>query len=436
MSKLYVIGIGFRPLDKRALEIILRSDVILANERLLDVFKKYKEFEYVRDKIKVINSVYETMDYIRTQNAELSTHNPKLITLLASGDPLFFGIGRMAVKEFNKEDVEILPDLSSIQVAFAKIKEAWSDAFLMSLHGGPDPEKRRKLEYEIEDIPALLKRHNKIAILTDKENNPAEVAKILNLSPITSHLSLIIYVCERLGYTDEKITKGAPEEIAKQIFEHPNVVIIMQNTKHRTQNTDRRKEKDGQGAEIRFGLGEDEIKHSKGMITKDEIRAVTIHKLRLPETGVFWDIGAGSGSISIEAARLCPKLEIIAIEKNEEQIRHIENNKGAFNVHNLRVIKGEAPQALNGLPTPDSAFIGGSGGRLDDIVHSISEKMQGGIVVVNAVTIETLNSAVKCLEEDGFRVDVTEVSVSKSKMINRKRHMNALNPIFIVKGEK
>ncbi|MEW6713593.1 MAG: precorrin-6y C5,15-methyltransferase (decarboxylating) subunit CbiE [Nitrospirota bacterium] len=418
MSKLYVIGMGYKPFDKRALEIIRSSDIILANDRLLEVLKGYEEFEDIKNRLRIINNVYETMEFIKS---EMQNPESRIITLLASGDPLFFGIGRMVVREFDKEDVEILPDLSSIQVAFARIKEAWSDAFLMSLHTGPDPEKRRSLEYEIGDIPHLLKTHHKIGILTDKENNPSAIAN--KLSACGSDLKM--FVCERLGYPDEKITEGVPEDIAKQTFEHPNVVIIIQNTEHRTQST-----------EFRFGLREDEIQHSKGMITKDEVRAVTTHKLRLPEAGILWDIGAGSGSISIEAARLCHKLEVFAIEKNEDRIKHIENNKESFGIRNLRVIKGEAPQVLDGLPTPDRVFIGGSGGTLDEIVRSISEKMRQGIVVINAVTIETLNSAMKCLEEDGFRVDVTEVSVSKSKMINQKRHMSALNPIFIVKGER
>lgn len=425
MSKLYIIGMGYKPFDKRALEIIRSSEIILANDRLLEVLKGYEEFDHIKNRLRIINNVYETMEFIKS---EMQNPKSRIITLLASGDPLFFGIGRMVVKEFDKEDVEILPDLSSIQVAFARIKEPWSEAFLMSLHGGPDPEKRRSLEYEIGDIPNLLKTHHKIGILTDKENNPSAIANKLSAFSYQSS-DLKMFVCERLGYPDEKITEGVPEDIAKQAFEHPNVVIIVRKSRGAEER------KPGISGPV-FGLREDEIQHSRGMITKDEVRAVTIHKLRLPDSGILWDIGAGSGSVSIEAARLCPKLEVIAIEKNEEQIKHINNNKEAFNIYNLRVIKGEAPQALNSLPAPDRVFIGGSGGRLDEIVRSISEKMREGIVVINAVTIETLNSAVKCLEEDGFRVDVTEVSVAKSKMINQKRHMSALNPIFIVKGEK
>ena len=138
MSKLYVIGIGYKPLDKRAREIIAGSQIILASKRLFEVFKGYEEYEAVKDKIQVINNVDETMKFI---HSSLITRHSSLITLLASGDPTFFGIGRRAVREFGKDAVEIIPDLSSIQIAFSRIKESWDDAFLMSLHGGPDPEK-------------------------------------------------------------------------------------------------------------------------------------------------------------------------------------------------------------------------------------------------------------------------------------------------------
>jgi precorrin-6Y C5,15-methyltransferase (decarboxylating) len=436
VNKLYVIGIGYRPFDQRASGIIRRAGIILANDRLLEVFKEYKEFGDVKEKIRIINNVYETMDFIKSS---ISNRQSSIIVLLASGDPLFFGIGRMAVREFAREEVEILPDLSSIQTAFSRIKEPWSDALLISLHGGPDPKKRRKTEHEITDLPGLLEKHEKIAILTDKENNPSEIAEVLN-SRVTRHASLSLFVCERLGYPDERVTEGTPQEISNLSFEHPNVVIII-NRNALSATGDEMKEKTDHASRIthhdfRFGLKEDEIEHLKGMITKDEVRAVTIHKLRLPVKGVFWDIGAGSGSISIEAARLCPELEVTAIEKNEEQLTHIRNNLGTFKTGNLQVVKGEAPQVINGLPLPDRVFIGGSGSRLPEIVSLISEKMNTGIVVINAITIETLNSAVRCLEENGFQVDVTELSVSRSKMIKQKMHMKALNPIFIIKGEK
>jgi len=434
VNKIYIIGIGYKPLDKRAREIILNSEIILASKRLSEVFKEYEEYEAVKDKVKVINNVDETIAFIKSLIPNSQFPN---IVLLASGDPTFFGIGRRAVREFGKEMVEIFPDLSSIQIAFSRIKESWDDAFLMSLHGGPDPEKRRRLPYELDDIPYLLQRHNKILILTDKENNPAEIARVI-ISTLNSQLStLTMYVCEKLGYLDEKITEGSPEEIAGMTFATPNVVII-QNIPP-THPSPLKGEGKGGGAchasEVRFGLTEDEIMHSRGLITKDDVRAVTIHKLRLPQRGVLWDIGAGSGSVSVETARLYPEIKVFAVEKDEEQIKNIKENRIKFDATNIEIIKGQAPDVLVNLPAPDRVFIGGSGGKLKEIIDLIA-KMQTAIIVINAATVETLNIAVAELQRNGFLVDVSQVSVSRMKKIGEGNCFSALNPVFVIIGEK
>lgn len=226
MAKIYVIGIGYKPLDKRERKVIYDSAFILSSSRLLEVFKRYGEFRKVKERVLVIDNVDETIEFIKSRIGNQRARS-LIITILASGDPLFFGIGRRVINEFGKDRVEIIPDLSSIQIAFSRIKEPWDNAFLMSLHRGPDPKKRKSLKYEIKDIPVLLERHKKIAILTDIENNPAEISKVLITSPITSELPSLIFVCERLGYPDEKITKGTPEDIAGMSFLSPNVVIIL-----------------------------------------------------------------------------------------------------------------------------------------------------------------------------------------------------------------
>ncbi len=226
MNKIYVVGIGFKPLDKKARAAILNSRIILtSSNRLFEIFKEYEEFEKVKDRVKVINDVDETINFLKSK---IQNPKSKIIVLLASGDSLFHGIGRRVISEIGRDAVEIFPDLSSIQVAFSRIKEPWDDAFLVSLHGG----KRKKLEYAITDLPFLLKTHKKLAILTDKTKTPVEIAKVLASSLIPCQM----FVCERLGYADEKITEGTPEEIAtltrqastKQAshFSNPNVVII------------------------------------------------------------------------------------------------------------------------------------------------------------------------------------------------------------------
>ncbi len=419
MNKINIIGIGFRPLEKKARDILLGSDVVLTNKSLHNVFKRYDEYESVRDAIIVHDTVYEMLDYIA------DNYRDKKIALIAAGDPMFFGIGRLVIDRFGQEAAEVFPDLSSVQVAFSRVKVTLNNALLISLHGGPDPKKRRKRKYDLAELPYLLKRHDKIAVLTDRDNGPDKIAKEICGTDVQ------IYVCEKIGYDDEKIIKGTPEEIAAMSFEYPNVVII--------KSGEARKRESAEGKtnlEPIFGLRENEIEHSRGLITKDEVRAVTIHKLRLPHQGILWDIGAGSGSVSIEAAQFCPGLRIYAVEKSDEQVENIKTNITKFNAGNIEIIHGSAPEALKGLPAPDRVFVGGSGGNLGDIVIAINNKMDSGIVVVNAVTIETLNEAVQGLEGAGFRVDVSEVSISRSKPIGDKKQMKALNPIFIITGTK
>lgn len=231
MAEIFITGIGYRPFDKREKEIVLSAECILASERLFDIFTRYEEFVAVWDKIQVINNVDETIGFIksRVSSPSLRDDTPGKIVLLASGDPLFFGIGKRALEEFGRENVEILPDLSSIQVAFARIKESWDGALLISLHGGPDPEKRRKPEYGLSDIPSLISRYAKLAILTDRENNPKKIAGELLCSGGAGHdkSAITIYVCEKLGYPDEKITQGNLEGISLMDFSDPNVVIII-----------------------------------------------------------------------------------------------------------------------------------------------------------------------------------------------------------------
>ncbi|HEX9112983.1 MAG TPA: precorrin-6y C5,15-methyltransferase (decarboxylating) subunit CbiE [Nitrospirota bacterium] len=424
-NKLSVVGIGYRPLGNRAKELVRGSSVILASSRLFEVFQRYDEYEAAKDRIKVINKVPDTIAFIREWFLQQSAHP---LVLLASGDPFFFGIGRRMIEEFGSERVEIFPDLSSVQTAFARINVPWDDAYFISLHGGPDIAKRRKLPYEISDIPWLIERHGKMGILTDRENNPSVVAKTLHATLRTPHSELIMHVCERLGYADEKITRGTPGEIAGKSFSDPNVVIII-----RPESVTPKR---GAGRRVRFGLKEDDIQHERGLITKDEVRAVTIHKLCLPQDGVLWDIGSGSGSISLEAARLCPGLRVLAVEKERDRIETIGMNMRRYHAGNVEIVHGSAPEALTVLPAPDRVFIGGSGGVLGDVLALVKEKMPSGIVVINAATLETLNAAMAGLEDNGFSVEVAEISVSRSKIVAGKRHMGALNPVFIVKGEK
>ncbi|HDO29451.1 MAG TPA: precorrin-6Y C5,15-methyltransferase (decarboxylating) subunit CbiT, partial [Desulfobacteraceae bacterium] len=185
-----------------------------------------------------------------------------------------------------------------------------------------------------------------------------------------------------------------------------------------------------------LGLSEAEISHSRGLITKDEVRAATLHRLGLPGTGVFWDVGAGSGSVSIEAARLCPGLHLFAVEKEEEQLANIRKNIARFETFNVQPVAGSAPAVLAGLPDPDRVFIGGSGGRLAEIIEVAAGRLQGaGRIVVNCVTGRTRKEAPELLHRHGCRVRMSELQISRHQNGGNNQWID-LNPITIVTGIK
>ncbi len=292
MKKIFVLGIGYSPLGPRALEALKNSSVILTSKRLVEVFLRYKEAPQYESRIKVIEGVDATMEFV---HSFLKGGEGGSITILASGDPMFYGIGRRTIQEFGKGMVEVIPELSSIQVAFARAKEAWDDAHLISLHGGPYPG-RRTNKYQVGDIPDLVSRHKKLCILTDPVNNPKRIAEGL-VDAFGPNGGPEMVVCERLGYESERVVMGSPYSLQDQDFQDPNLVILLDKGSQRPL----------------FGLKEKEIGHTKGMITKDEVRAVVLHKLRLPPKGVVWDIGAGSGAISLEVSLISQYLDVFSV---------------------------------------------------------------------------------------------------------------------------
>ncbi|HMK42748.1 MAG TPA: precorrin-6y C5,15-methyltransferase (decarboxylating) subunit CbiE [Dissulfurispiraceae bacterium] len=418
MPTIYVIGIGYRPLDQKARTALLKSHVVLASGRLMEVFPSYPEHDLVKDRIRIINNVDEVMDFMA---ASLAADPNVVIGLIASGDPMFHGIGKRTLDRFGSEVVEILPDLSCVQLASAAIKESWDDALLVSLHGGPNPAKRRKLPYLPGDLPHLLMRHRKLFILTDRENTPSRIADIL---AACKGMTIAMHVCEQLGYPSERVISGSPAELAGKVYREPNIVAACCV---------------GSPAPVPvpvFGLKEAEIAHSRGLITKDEIRAVVLHKLSLPSSGIVWDIGAGSGSVSLEIARLAAGLAIYAIEKDDEQIAHIRANRAAFGATNIEPVRGTAPEALATLPAPDRVFIGGSGGRLPQILDAVSSRMVAGIIVTAAVQIESLAAARDALAARGYEVESGQISVARLAPIADGARFVPQNPVFIIKGER
>ncbi len=340
------------------------------------------------------------------------------VAVLASGDPLFFGIGRTLIEYFGPDQVEIIPEISYLQLACARFKISWDDAEVISLHG------RSR-----EQVVAKLLQHPKVIVFTDAQFSPdrlaGELLSCLELLGAEAKIAeLRIRVAENLGSGEEKLIEGTLQEIAALSFAPVNIMIITSSNLAGSSNGP-------------FGLTEADLIKSRGLITKDEVRAVTLHKLGLPRQGVFWDIGGGSGSISIEAARLCPELFVYIIEKEEEQRQNICQNIIANETFNVIPVPGTAPEALAELPDPDRIFIGGSGGRLAEILASCTKRLkEDGRIVVNCVLEKTRKTAPELLARKGYEVSLTEVNVSRIFEAKENEKRIDLNPITVVMGKK
>ena len=212
---------------------------------------------------------------------------------------------------------------------------------------------------------------------------------------------------------------GKLAEIAGQRFGPLNLVLVEQPARPEV---------------CRFGLGEDEIRHSRGLITKDEVRAAVLHRLRLPATGVLWDVGGGSGSVSLEAARLCPELSVYTVERNPAEQANIRANIRTYGAYTIHLVDGAAPAALTELPAPDRVFVGGSGGQLEAILTTAAARLApGGRIVVSAVLAQTETIAQRVLAQLCRHVSCTTLTVTRHDPHGGPDRV--LNPITLITGD-
>ena len=397
MKTIAVIGLDGTGCPMPEAEPVLRqAAAILASPRLHELFSASPLYREVKERVQAVPTVEETLAQVRRA--------PGAVAVLASGDPLFFGIGRRVAAEADGP-VAIYPALSSIQQAFARLGLAWDDALLVSLHGG------LLRDWGLADLPLLCEHHPKVAILTGGENTAAAV--LARLPPAAE-----AHVAEGLGGPGERVRSGPPAALRKLRFREPNLVISLNP---------------GPGGPV-LGLREEDFAHARGLITKDEVRAVVLHKLALPKRGVLWDVGAGSGSVSVEAKRLSPLLKVYAVEADPARAAMAAANFETFHAGGVRLIRGRAPEALAGLPAPDRVFVGGSGGSLDAIIGHVSRVMSQGLLVLSLVTLEGLAAADQALSREGFRTETAAVSISRAEPVGDKRYLKAQNTVFVVRG--
>ena len=399
-NQIHIIGIGDdgpQSLNASCLNRIQEAEVLVGGERHLALFPEIGE-----ERIILKGGLSQTVDRLLELQAN------RRIVVLASGDPLFYGIAGYIAKRAGGQAISIHPHLSSVQLAFAKMGESWQDAVLDSLHGRP-----------IKGLAQRIDGKAKVALLTDEINNPAVIAAYLLEFGMDEYDA---FIAENLGGDGERYGWWTLTDMVKGEFSPLNIVVL-------------RRKPDAPAARAGFGFDDhefDQRKPDKGLITKKEVRVLSLGELKLKPESIVWDIGAGSGSVAVECARLAPYGQVYALEKNEGDLVNIENNRRKFRA-DITVIHAKAPEGLDSLPNPDAVFIGGSGGELRELIRICCSRLNdGGRIVVNAATIETLAAAQSALHEEGLSVHITLVQVSRSKPILDMTRFEGLNPIYVI----
>lgn len=425
MIPVHVIGLGMslEDLTPKALEIIREAQVLVGGRRLLGYFP-----EHPARKIVLGKDPEGALAQIPALAAD------RRVVVLASGDPLFYGVGPLVVKLLGPDRVAVHPNITAVQAACAKLKMAWQDAAIVSLHGRG-----------FEPLEAALDRVEKLIVYTDPEHTPAAIARLLLAR---GRGAAQLCVLEDLGQKTERVTRLSPEEAQDREFSPLNLVVILAPTVTVKQaldvganlvfaqapaGTPGSPQQAPEAARLHLGLPEEALEHQRGLITKAEVRAVVLAKLELQPGLALWDVGAGCGSVGLEASLLMPGGRIMAVEQNPERAGQIRANREKFGVKNLDVVCGRAPECLVGLPAPQRVFIGGGGRNLEGILGEAMGRLdRGGKIVLTAALLETLETARTVFSAAGWNMEVVQLQVSRSQPLGEGTYLQALNPVWII----
>jgi precorrin-6B C5,15-methyltransferase / cobalt-precorrin-6B C5,C15-methyltransferase len=339
------------------------------------------------------------------------------VVVLASGDPGFFGIVRALAARFGRDRLEILPAVSAVAAAFAAAGVPWDDAVVVSAHGR-DPRPA---------VNACL-AHPKVAVLTQPGFGPAELAAELR------GLDRRLLVAERLGEAGQRVVEADPAGVAAETWADPNVVLVLDETA--AVATAKAPAWPARRTPTRWALPEAAFEHRGGMITKAEVRALALARLGPGVGDLVWDVGAGSGSVGVECARL--GAAVVAVDRDPAACELVARNAARHGV-TVRVVEGAAPAALTGLPDPDAAFVGGGGEALPEILEVAGAAAHRAVVVAltgsaRLMSAERVLAAARALAASGLEVDTAQVQATRFRANGGLEQSLAVNPVFLVTG--
>ena len=322
------------------------------------------------------------------------------VAILLSGDVGFFSGAKKLLEAI--PDAAVYSGISSAVCFAGRLRMSWEDWKLTSSHGRHC------------NLIGEITRNKKVFTILGTKDAAAEICRKLVYYGLDG---IRIHIGENLGYPEERLLSGVPEDFAEHAGTPLSVMLIENPSPRRT---------------VVHGIPDEKFIRDKVPMTKEEVREISVSKLQLAEDSVIYDIGAGSGSCSVEMALMAVQGKVYAIEKNPVAVELLHKNKRKFAVDNMEIIEGEAPSAMADLPVPTHAFIGGSSGNMKEILQVLLEKNPHIRVVVNAITLETVDEALALLGKEPFTgLDIAAVSTAKSKTVGRYHMMMGQNPVYI-----
>ena len=325
-----------------------------------------------------------------------------------SGDAGFYSGARRLLPLLAQRGipVQVLPGVSSVQLFAARLGRPWQDWELVSAHGVDC------------NVIGAVSRGKPAFFLTGGALGPGEFCRMLADAGLGF---LPVAVGENLSGPEEKITTSTAAELAGRSFASLSVLLAEPAPRFERRSP---------------GLPDGMFVRGQAPMTKQEVRAAALAKLGVGPSDVLWDVGAGTGSVSVELALSAPEGQVFAVECDEDACALVRENKRKFSTWNLQLVEGKAPQALAGLPAPDAVFIGGTKGGMEDIVGQVLAKNENARICISAIALETLSAAVTALEKHGLEADVAQIAVSRTRPAGKLHLLMANNPTFLITGER
>lgn len=392
-KRVTILGVGMGDpgtLTQAAEQACREADLIIGAQRVTDALRRFGK---------------PTQNAVAAREIEriIRTTPAANIVVAMSGDTGFYSGARGLLPLIRDLEPAVLPGISSIQYFAARTGVNWDDALLLSAHG-------RACHFVTK-----IRRSPKTMVLVGGDRGVTDLLTALVDNGL-GHLSVI--VGENLSYPEERIVRGTAAELTEGTFA-PLSLVLVENP-------------DAKGAVLTQGRPDEDFLRTEVPMTKSEVRAVTLSKLRLTRNALCWDVGAGTGSVSLEMAEVAEDGQVYAIERKPEACELIERNKKHLGVTNVTVIEGAAPDALRDLPAPTHVFIGGSGGELKEILALVLEKNPAARIVMNTVTAETFALALDAMKKLPVRdVEIVELSVSRGRKVGGYHLMTAQNPVYL-----